>query len=177
MPAIQEITKTLIRENINRAVTQVFKTMLSRMPAVSEAQEQVAAQFWATSNKNRGGARPHVICTVGFIGDANGLIYVYLPLPLARLCTRHLLNLTERELEEATDEMVNDAVGEFTNIMIGSFKSGLCDAGYPCMLTMPSVLRGTEECMEPVTSSPRHVYTFECGGHRMITDILLKIGE
>jgi chemotaxis protein CheX len=176
MPAAQEITKTLIRENMNRAVTQVFKTMLSRMPAVGEVQEQNAEQFWAPP-KGRGPVRPHVICTVGFIGDVNGLIYVYLPLPLARLCTRHLLNLTERELEEATDEMVNDAIGEFTNIMIGSFKSGLCDAGYPCMLTMPSVLRGTDACMEPVTSAPRHVYTFDCGGHRMITDILLKIGE
>jgi chemotaxis protein CheX len=177
MPATQEITNTLIRENINRAVNQVFKTMLGRMPPIGEAQEQDPKLFWPVASHGRGVARPHVICTVGFIGEANGLIYVYLPLPLARLCTRHLLSLTDRELEETTDETVNDAIGEFTNIMIGSFKSGLSDAGYSCMLTMPSVLRGTDACMEPAGSAPRHVYTFECGGHRMVTDILLKIGE
>jgi chemotaxis protein CheX len=177
MPATQEITETVIRQNMNRAVGHVFETMLSRMPAAGDAQVQDSATFWPSPNRRRQTAQPHVIGTVGFIGDANGLIYLYLPLPLARLCTRHLLGLTERELDEAGDETVNDAIGELTNIMIGSFKSGLCDAGYSCMLTMPSILRGDDLCIEPVGTVPRHVYTFDCAGHRLVTDILLKMRE
>lgn len=177
MPATQEITETLIRENMNRAVSHVFKTMLSRMPPVSLAQEQDPATLWPAVSGARPAAQPHVISTVGFIGDANGLIYLYIPLPLARLCTRNLLTMTEREVDDAGDETVNDAIGELANILIGSFKSGLCDAGYSCMLTMPSILRSNNCCIEPAGSVPRHVYAFECAGHRLVTDILLKIGE
>lgn len=177
MPATQEITETLIRENMNRAVSHVFKTMLSRMPPVGIAHEQNTDSLVPVTIGTRQTFQPHVIGTVGFIGEANGLIYLYIPLPLARLCARNLLSMTERELDEAGDETVNDAIGELTNIMIGSFKSGLCDAGYSCMLTMPSILRGDNFCSESGDSVPRHVYSFECAGHRLVTDILLKIGE
>lgn len=177
MPAAQEITETVIRDNMNRAVDHVFKTMLSRMPAIGVAQEQNPASLSMSAHGTRPAFQAHVIGTVGFIGDANGLIYLYIPLPLARLCARNLLGMTERELDEAGDETVNDAIGELTNIMIGSFKSGLCDAGYSCMLTMPSILRGDNFCSEPGGSIPRHVYAFECAGHRLVTDILLKIGD
>ncbi|HEX2855052.1 MAG TPA: chemotaxis protein CheX [Opitutaceae bacterium] len=177
MPATQEITETVIRENMNRAVSHVFKTMLSRMPAVSTALEQNADALTPASNGTRHVFQLHVIGTVGFIGEANGLIYLYIPLPLARLCARNLLGMTERELDEAGEETVNDAIGELTNIMIGSFKSGLCDAGYACMLTMPSLLRGDNFCSESGGSIPRHVYAFECAGHRLVAEILLKIGD
>jgi chemotaxis protein CheX len=58
-----------------------------------------------------------------------------------------------------------------------SFKRALCDAGYPCKLTIPSILRGTCFSIEPISSAVRHVYYFDCAEHRVIADILLKPGE
>lgn len=170
MPAAAEITEALIREYINRAVSDVFKTMLGRTPTVAPNQEQPAEKKILISEPHR----PQVVGTVGFIGDVNGLIYLHLDLGFARLCTCHLLGMTEQELDEAGDEVINDAIGELTNMTVGSFKNGLCDAGYPCKLTIPSILRGTSFSIEPISDAVRHVYYFDCNAHRVVADILLK---
>lgn len=177
MPATQEITETLIRENVSRAMTHVFKTMLAKVPAAVFLRDREPGASSPGAVLSLVNSQVHVVGTLGFIGDVTGLVYIYLPLPFARLCTRHLLGMTERELDEAGDDAVNDAIGEFTNITVGNFKSGLCDAGYSCMLTMPSILRGKNLGIEPVTSAPRHVYVFECADHRIVIDILLKVRE
>src|ERR1017187_2855950 len=130
MPATQEISELLIRSNISRAVVDVFKTMLSRdaEPGITVGDGTVAS--WPPIPAD-GEAIPQVVGTVGFIGDVNGLIYLYLPLPFAELVTGHLLGMTAAELNEAGDEVVNDAIGEITNMTVGIFKNGLCDAGFP----------------------------------------------
>jgi chemotaxis protein CheX len=169
-----EITESLIRDYINRAVTDVFKTMLGRVPTFSAAADLVAGQAPKTAGVEN---RPQVVGTVGFIGEVNGLIYLHLDLAFARLCTCHLLGMTEAELEEAGDEVINDAIGELTNMTVGGFKNGLCDAGYPCKLTIPSILRGSNFSIEPISSAVRHIYYFDCAEHRVVADILMKADE
>lgn len=177
MPATEEITETLIRDNISRAVSDVFKTMLGREVTLTSAAEIADNQTWPPLGTASEAARAHVVGTVGFLGDANGLIYLYLDLDFARMATCHLLGMTEAELEEAGDEVINDAIGEITNMTVGSFKNGLCDAGYPCKLTIPSILRGSNFCIEPISSATRQVYYFNCAGHRVVADILMKVGD
>lgn len=173
MPATVEITESLIREYINRAVIDVFKTMIGREPTFSAPAQRPDGSAAGVVVNNR----PQVVGTVGFVGDVNGLIYLHLDLAFARICTCHLLGMSERELDDAGDEVVNDAIGELTNMTVGGFKNGLCDAGYPCKLTIPSILRGTNFSIEPVSSAVRHVYHFDCAEHRVIADILMKSDE
>ena len=177
MPAIQEITEKLIRENIQRAVHDVFKTMLGRQPEFVSAVVQNAGVHAPAVQPGTEGNQAHVVGTVGFIGDVNGLIYLYFDLGFARLATCHLLGMADAELDEAGDEVINDAIGELTNMTVGSFKNSLCDAGYPCKLTIPSILRGSNFCVEPISSAVRHTFYFNCAGHRVVTDILMKIGD
>lgn len=176
MPAAEQITENLIRDNIARAVGDVFRTMLGREPKLTPIRSNFN-QVWPVQSPLADNPRPHVVGTVGFIGDANGLIYLYLDLAFARLCTCHLLGMTEAELNEAGDEVINDAIGELTNMTVGSFKNGLCDAGYPCKLTIPSILHGSNFTIEPISTVTRHVYHFDCGGRRIIADLLMKQDE
>ncbi len=81
MPSTVEITESLIRDYINRAVTDVFKTMLGRVPTFSTPGETTSK---AASPHTSG--RPLVVGTVGFVGDINGLIYLHLDLAFAELC-------------------------------------------------------------------------------------------
>ncbi len=177
MPATEEITETLLRENITRAIGDVFKTMLGREATLTTAAEISESQTWPPIGSAEEIARPHVVGTVGFLGDINGLIYLYLDLDFAKAATCHLLSMTEAELVEAGDEVINDAIGEITNMTVGSFKNGLCDAGYPCKLTIPSILRGSNFSIEPISSATRQVYYFNCGGQRVVADILMKVGD
>jgi chemotaxis protein CheX len=173
MPAIAEITEVLIRDNINRAVADVFRTMLRREPSLStQAQKKDNGKLPPLETH-----RPQVVGTVGFVGEINGLIYLCLDLGFARLCTGNLLGMTEAELDAAGDEVVNDAIGELTNMTVGSFKNALCDAGYPCKLTIPSIVRGNSFTIEPISSVTRHIYYFDCAEHRVVADILIQKDE
>jgi chemotaxis protein CheX len=173
MPAVADITEALIQEYINRAVTDVFKTMIGRSPTFCSQGETIHSRALLVSEPSR----PQVVGTVGFVGDVNGLIYLHLDLAFARNCTCHLLGVTESELDGLGDEAINDAIGELTNMTVGTFKNGLCDAGYPCKLTIPSILRGTNFSIEPISSAVRHVYHFDCAEHRVVADILMKSDE
>ena len=173
MPAAVEISESLIREYITRAVNDVFKTMVGRAPTFHTQAEVKDGKLASTADANR----PQVVGTVGFIGECNGLIYLHLDLAFARACTCQMLGMTEAELDDAGDEVINDAIGELTNMTVGSFKNGLCDVGYPCKLTIPSILRGTNFSIEPISSAVRHVYHFACAEHRLVADILMKSGD
>ncbi len=174
MSATQEVSESLIRDNISRAISDVFKTMLSRKAELSRKAALGDGASWPPAPSDGGEATPQVVGTVGFLGDINGLLYLYLPLPFAVLVTSHLLGMTDAEIEEAGDEVINDAIGELTNMTVGSFKNGLCDAGFPCKLTIPSILRGSNFSIEPISSARRYIYHYDCGGHTIVTDILIK---
>lgn len=175
MPTTQEITEGLIRENITRAVADVAKTMLGHAATLTSAATQSDGHGWPPMpGRNGDTPTPQVVGMVGFLGELNGLIYLYFPFPFARLATGQLLGMTEAELDAADDDVVNDAIGELTNMSVGGFKNGLCDAGYPCKLTIPSILRGSNFCIEPITDAQRFIYTFSCIDHKIVTDILLK---
>jgi chemotaxis protein CheX len=178
MPAAtQEISETLIRNNITRAVADVFKTMLHRTATLNESVSSAGVDLHPSVVSGQELAAAQVVGTVGFLGEANGLIYLYFEGGFAKHCTCHMLGMTEAEVDEAGDEVVNDAIGEITNMTVGSFKNGLSDQGYPCKLTIPSILRGRNFCVEPISDSLRFVYVFESEGQRLIADILLKCGE
>jgi chemotaxis protein CheX len=171
MPTTQEISENLIRENINRAIGEVFKTMLGR-----QAELCVLTNGSAVSVDEQNGIA-QIVGTVGFLGDVNGLIYLYLDVPFARTATSQMLGMTEAEVDEAGDEVVNDAIGELTNMTVGSFKNGLSDAGFPCRLTIPTILRGSNFSIEPIAEVQRFIYKFQSAGQSIVTDILIKLGD
>ena len=169
MPATAATTETLVRDYINRAVSVVFKTMLGREPTSAILATLVEGE----SSGGQDVYRPQVVGAVGFIGDINGVIYLHFDLAFARLCTCHLLGMTAAELDES-DEVINDAIGELTNMTVGTFKNGLCDAGYPCKLTIPSILRGSNLSIQPISEAVRYTYYFDCAEHRVVADILMQ---
>jgi chemotaxis protein CheX len=168
MPATEEISESLIRDNILHALTEVFGTMLHAPITPCEAE-----QAWPPAPK-AAGDEPWVVGTVGFVGDINGLIYLYFDPVLATSCTGHMLGMTAPEVAEAGHEVVNDAIGELTNMVVGGFKNRLCDVGLPCKLTVPSILRGHDFRIEAAGHTRRHVVMVECAGRRIISDILMN---
>ena len=179
MPAAtQDISETLIRDNINRAVCDVFKTMLHRGAQLKEVSISGGPDECPPALRDDAlAANPQVVGTVGFLGEVNGLIYLYFEGDFAKHCTGHMLGMSDAEVDESGDEVINDAIGEITNMTVGSFKNGLSDQGYPCKLTIPSILRGSNFSIEPISDSMRFIYSFDTEGQRLVADIILKVGE
>jgi len=176
MPTIDQISETVFRETISRAVQDVFKTMLGKTTSLVNATDTTVndPSQWEHPVQITG---QQVVGTVGFIGDISGLIYLYLDATFANEIASHMLGMSAAELEEAGDEVVNDAVGELTNMTVGTFKNQLADKGFACKLTIPSILRGSNFSIEPISSAIRRIYRFNIGEHQLVADLLMKTGD
>lgn len=176
MSTIDQISETVFRDTITRAVQDVFKTMLGRTATLASTADSLLSSnaHWEHPVQITG---QQVVGTVGFIGDISGLIYVYLEAGFANEVAGQMLGMSPAELEEAGEEVVNDAVGELTNMTVGTFKNQLADKGFPCRLTIPSILRGSNFSIEPISSATRRIYRFKIGDHQLVADLLMKNGE
>jgi chemotaxis protein CheX len=48
------------------------------------------------------------------------------------------------------------------------------DRGLACVLTIPSIIRGSSFSIEPVSSAERRVYFFDCDQYRLGVEVMLK---
>ncbi len=147
-------------ELVTQAVARAFDTMLNLQVAPDPA------------GLNGGNGEPHVAGSVGFIGRLTGVVYIYSTASFARRITGIMLGIQESDIEG--EEMVNDALGELTNMVVGQIKSQLSDRGMPCVLTIPSIVRGSHFAVESVSSTTRRMSAFKCGGERLAVEILIK---
>jgi chemotaxis protein CheX len=108
----------------------VFHTMLS----MEVAQVEAPPSMELSGNK--------VVGCVSFAGDVIGNICVHVTRQFARVMTAAMLGMEVDEVEE--DEEINDVIGEVSNMVGGDMKSKLCDAGFPCVLSIPNVTTGSD---------------------------------
>ena len=151
-----------IDQLVTTAISGVFGTML-----------KIPVQQEPPGSPIRNG-EPHVAGSVGFIGSLSGVVYVYSTQSFARRLTRKLLG--EKHGEPA-DEMVNDAVGEIANMIVGNIKSRLADRGMNCVLTIPSIVRGSHFTIEPTSSTQRRVCSYQCEGDQVVVEVLIKASK
>lgn len=149
-----------LEQLVGSAVTEVMTTMMSfKVKPTAE-----------TINFNNG--EGHIASAVGFIGKTTGVVYLYASDRFAKQMTCRLLGLQVNEIEG--DEMVNDAMGEMANMVVGHIKSRLVDRGLACVLTIPSIIRGSSFSVEPVSSAERRVFFFNCDQDRLGVEVMLK---
>jgi chemotaxis protein CheX len=144
---------------VSSAVASVFGTMLN-LPVDEESESASASQNEA-----------QIAGSVGFIGVVTGVVFIYSSVTFARNVTRRMLGF---ETAITGEEMVNDAFGEITNMIVGHIKSRLGDRGMQCVLTIPSILRGSQFTIESTSSTRRRISTFRCAGEHVVVEVLLK---
>lgn len=149
-----------LEDLLKAAVVDVFGTMIGM---------QVQPEPPHTELADEG---PIIAGAVGFIGQVTGVVYIYAPVSFAVRLTEKLLGVDSREIDG--EEMVNDSMGELANMIVGHLKSRLSDRGNSCVMTIPSIVRGTNFQIEPVSSSIRRVMSFRSHGHQLLVEIMLK---
>jgi len=113
-----------------------------------------------------------LLASVGFTGDATGIVFLYLSMTFAREITGQILGIPATEVDQ--DEMVADAMGELSNQVAGYVKSRLCTNGKACMLTIPSVVRGQRMSVERPSAFIRRVIGFQNSHHVLWAEVILK---
>ena len=150
-------------EYLSRQVVDVFGTVLSLPSQLSEKSEVTP-----TSARVSG--------SVGFAGESvAGTIYIHFSEPFARRATAAMLGLT---LDEITGKAeVNGAVGEVANLLTGGLKAWLGQAGVPCAMSAPAIIRGTAYTIEPMPDMERETLVFECGDEFVVVEVHVQLTQ
>jgi len=145
---------------VEAAVTEVFGTMVNlEMRADHLGKRNLASE-------------PQIASAVGFTGQISGVVYLYTTAAFADRITRGLLGLDLAE--PSTEEMVNDAMGEIANMVVGHFKSRLTDRNFSCVMTIPSIVRGSQFGIEAVSQTEVKRLKFYHGDECLLVEILLQ---
>lgn len=162
------IADELIHKSIVHAVQNVCSTMLK--------QEAGFLEKTAEPDNSKFKNAAHVFGCVGFVGKIDGIVYLCFSDDFAKHAASNILGLTPLEIQAEGDAVIKDVVGEITNMTAGCFKNVLCDQGYPCKLTLPTIVRGENLCVAAMKGCTRHIFHFDTQGHRLIADIQIKLG-
>lgn len=161
MATPQLITDSVVRDALLSAVQNVCRTMMRSEATVSP------------TDPVQSGA-PGLISSVGFGGTVNGVVYLCLEDDFAVYATGRILGMSAPEVRLHGFEVMKDAIGEVTNMVAGGFKNKLCDLGFPCMLTLPTIMRGQHLSVVTLKGTEHHVFNLEIDGHRLITEVQIK---
>ena len=116
----------IVLDIINKYVPEVIQTMagLSAVPGKADTQAPQPATLSGVAG------------AIGLTGRANGVVYTAFSENLAFMVAEKILG------DKPSDQDMSDVVAELTNMITGNVKSQLCDRGYNCSLSIPSVVRG-----------------------------------
>jgi len=157
--------------NTKNGIEEVCDLLTSTVPEVLETMFSMEALAMPPGDPQSLGSSL-VVASVGFIGDLNGIVHLYLTSAFARVLAAHLLGLADDEFEG--NEMIDDAIGELGNMIVGAVKSRLCDEGSPCVLTIPTIVRGDSLRLGATGLTDRRLIGFRCGDDEITLELLMK---
>ncbi|MDJ0811968.1 MAG: chemotaxis protein CheX [Desulfobacterales bacterium] len=116
-----------------------------------------------------------VVGSVSMAGTVSGTVNIYVGDMFAKVITADMLGM---ELDEVdSDEEIHDVVGELSNMIGGDLKSRLCDAGFDCSLSIPSITSGKDFVIESKGWAVNEQVFFEYQEHIALIEAFLKNGS
>ena len=162
---------------VSDSVAKVFDTMMSTKAALFTAYNHGETPEKSHPRlKVEGTDQMMVVGMIGFLGNIKGVIYIYVDETTSIDITSHFLGIDKAELK-TNHETVNDALGELSNMISGTFKNQLCDKGFNCRLTIPSILRANNFTIEPLPGAMHRMYQFEVFDSAMGLELVMMEGD
>lgn len=159
---MREINTLDLKEFLTNAIGSVFDMMLSM-----EA-EFIDLDFQSPAGDSR------IAGTVSFAGKVMGNINIQVNEAFARVMTAAILDI---ELDEiGGEEEIYDVIGEVSNMIGGDLKSRLCDAGYFCELSIPSITSGHNYKIASKNWVRHESVDFRCRQHTGRVEVYIKPG-
>jgi chemotaxis protein CheX len=166
MTALSPLTPELLDKTVLKTMNHVFPVLVKTNARLVECAEHMDTGI--------SGEGPQVMGCVGFLGDVDGFIHLRLSEEFAYVVAGLILGMSPDEIKAEGFDLVKDSLGELTNMYVGNFKNCVCDLGYPCKLTLPTIMRGSRLVVPTAKGASRRIYHFEVVGHSMFVDLQLK---
>jgi CheY-specific phosphatase CheX len=142
------------------ATQEVFDTMLSMELTEKDHQELTGAS--------------RIVGSVSLAGSVSGTVNIHVSDTFASLITANMLGMELDEID--SDEEVHDVIGELSNMIGGDLKSHLCDAGFTCELSIPSITSGKDFSIESKGWAVNEIVYFQYQEHIALVEAFIKNG-
>jgi CheY-specific phosphatase CheX len=142
------------------ATQEVFDTMLSMELTEKDHQEFTEAS--------------RIVGSVSLAGSVSGTVNIHVGDTFASQITANMLGMELDEID--SDEEVHDVIGELSNMIGGDLKSRLCDAGFTCELSIPSITSGKDFSIESKGWAVNEIVYFQYQGHIALVEAFIKNG-
>jgi len=142
------------------ATQEVFDTMLSMQLAEQDSQN--------LTDCNR------IVGSVSLAGSVSGTVTIHVSDAFACQITANMLGMELDEID--SDEEVHDVIGELSNMIGGDLKSRLCDAGFVCELSIPSITSGKDFNIESKGWAVKEQVCFQYQQHIALIEAFIKNG-
>jgi chemotaxis protein CheX len=142
------------------ATQEVFDTMLSM--------ELTEKDVRTLADGNR------IVGSVSLAGSVSGTVNIHVSDAFACQITANMLGMDLDEIE--SDEEVHDVIGELSNMIGGDLKSRLCDAGFTCELSIPSITSGKDFSIESKGWAVKEFVCFQYQDHIALIEAFIKNG-
>lgn len=169
MDTVLSINESQVDNLVSEAVQKVFETMMQT--DTEHLQSGPHGPIPLPENE------AVIAGNIGFVGAVNGVFYLFFQQPTAYRLTELFLGLDEGEAQSEPEETICDSLGEMCNMIAGTFKNQLCDLGYNCRLTLPSILKGKDMAVQTNANALRRQYRFQAIGQTFVAEIFIKPGE
>lgn len=164
-----------IEHMVVKGLTDVFSTMLSTKLELKNCKTVEDGASGGASPLSESDD-PLVVGNVGFVGKISGMVYLAMPESVSLSIAMKMLGLDRVDLD-GEYEMINDVIGEITNMSAGAYKNQMADMGFPCRLTIPSIIRGKYFVVEAAKASFRQLYVFDFEGKPLSFELIMKPSE
>lgn len=148
---------------VTKTLTDVFDTMLSMNL------EQMNGGVEGIDGGNQ------IVGSVGFAGNVLGNVNIHVTDDFARLITAEMLGMETGEID--SEEEVFDVIGELCNMVGGDIKSRLCDSGFTCELSIPSVAGGNNLKIESMGWDRCESFNFKFRENIALVQVYMKTAE
>jgi len=151
-----------LKDFVTKTLTDVFDTMLSmNLEQIDDGSERIDGEN-------------QIIGSVGFAGKVMGNVNIQIGGDFARLITAEMLGMKTDEIE--SEEEVYDVIGELCNMVGGDIKSRLCDSGFTCELSIPSVTGGNDLKIESMGWDRCECFGFKYRENTALVQVYIKTG-
>lgn len=157
---MEKIRITAVEKTVANSIIETFETMLS-MDLVK------VGKITDPGLNNR-----RLVGAVNYAGEVVGIMAVHVSREFANMITAAMLGINEDDIE-GLDE-VKDVIGEITNIVSGNLKSDFLDSDLSCVISTPSITRGSDFKIEPTRIGPVQQWIFRHKQHELIIELSLK---
>lgn len=157
---MEKIRITSVEKTLTNTILETFDTMLS----------MELSKVGMTTDEGLDEKR--FVSAVHYAGEVVGTMSLHVSREFATLITTSMLGIEEGEID--SEEEVKDVLGELANIISGNLRSDFQDLDLACVISTPSITRGSDFKIEASKMGDLHKWIFRHKKHELIVEITLK---